>query len=171
MEPLLQITTMEKAYAHALAIAQEATNRYYEFAEVLMEYSSEATARMFQQLAKMSAEYADTIASKAGQVTIPMLEAWKHSWIDAGPPEAVSRDIVYHMMTPYGALKIALSGEQRARAFFERLGEASTDPDVKRFAQEFVNHLDVRIHWIEEALRKAPRPFQYGDDYEAFVMR
>jgi len=171
MDTTDQITTIEQAYTHALAIAREAATRYYEFADILMEYSSEATARVFERLAKMANEYAETVADKAGGVTLPVLEAWRHSWIDAGPPDKVSRDIVYHMMTPYGALNIALGGEQRAKAFFEHVAQASRDANVRTFAKEIVAHVDMRIKWIEQALRSAPRPFQYGDDYEAFLMR
>lgn len=171
METTEEIATIEQAYAYGFAVAQEAANRYYEFGQRLIEYGSETTSRMFQELAKMAAELAEAIASKAGGVTLPMLEAWRYSWIDAGPPDQVARDMVFHMLTPYGALKIALSGEYNARTFFERVAEVARDEDVRKFAREIVGQVETRIKWLEQALRSAPRPFQYGDDYEAFLMR
>lgn len=165
------VVTIEQAYAHALAIAQEAANRYYEFSQKLIEYHSESTSRMFSELAKMTAEVTQAIAGKAGGMTLPVLEAWRYSWIDAGPPDETARNMVFHMLTPYGALKIALSGEYGARTFFERVVEVSRDEDVRNFAREVVAQIEYRIKWLEHALRSAPRPFQYGEDFEAFLMR
>lgn len=171
METTNGIVTIEQAYAYALAIAQEAAKHYYEFSQKLVEYGSESTSQMFQELAKMTAEMTESLARNTTEATQPMMEAWRYSWIDAGPTDQVARDMVFHMLTPYGAIKIALSGEYGARTFFERLAEVSTNEDIRAFAKEIVAQIEMRIKWLEQALRTVPRPFMYGEDFTAFLMR
>ncbi|GAB4171899.1 MAG: hypothetical protein OHK0026_07940 [Rhodocyclaceae bacterium] len=157
--------------ASALAIKREAARRYLEFAELVDEHGDWETAALFREMARFEEERAAALAAHAARLAIPEAEAWRYSWIDDAPSEKVSRELVYHLMTPHDALAIALGAEKRALAFFEALRAKAQDAGLRRLAGDIAEEEGRRIARLEEAMRCVPRPFHYGEDYEAFVMR
>ena len=69
-------------------------------------------------------------------------------------------------MTPHDALTIALGAEKRAQALYEQAIALSDDPDVKRLARELAGEELEHIAWLEEGLKRVPRPLVAEEDFE-----
>jgi rubrerythrin len=151
-------------YAHALAIEREAVARYREFAEHMADHGNEAAASLFASLAEVEGEHAAALERRAAGVPVPQLQGWEYSWLDDGPPETVSHDLIFHLMTPWHALQIALSAERRAKDFFEHIRNAASDARVRDLAEEFMREEDEHIDWVNRALAQAPRPISWEED-------
>lgn len=153
------IKSIAECYARALAIEHEAVTRYREFADILEAKGASEAATMFREVARLDAEHEDSLRRKVKGIDLPKLEEWEVSWLDDAPPEKVSHEVVYHLMTLHGALKIAEEAERSAHDFFARMQQTSGNPEVRTLAAEMasegVDHL-VRIHHLIE---KTPRPF------------
>lgn len=151
-------------YAHALAIEREAVTRYREFAQHMADHGNEATASLFTTLANVEGEHTAALERRAAGISVPQLQSWEYSWLDDGPPETVSHELIFHLMTPYHALHIALLAEQRAKAFFEHIRATSADAQVRHLAEEFMREEDEHIEWVNKALARTPKPIDWEKD-------
>lgn len=145
-------------YAHALAIEQEAAARYRELAQFAADHGNAPAAALFAHLAAREAQHAGSIAARAKGLDLPALKPWEYGWLDDGPPEKVAHELVFRLITPHDALKMALEAEQRSRDFFEHVFATATDPDVKLLAAGLAQEEAQHVEWIERALATAPDP-------------
>lgn len=165
------IGNLAECYAQALMIEREAAARCSEFAEFLDDHGELATAAVFHKLARYEQHHANELARRAEGFPLPNLRQWEFSWLDDAPPEQVSREFVFHLMTPYHAIKIALEAEQRAKAMFARVAGTTNDPEVRALAEELATEESEHVSWLEDALAKAPRPLVSEADYEQLLNR
>ena len=160
------IRSMAALYAHALAIEQEAAARYGELAQFAADQGNAPAAALFAHLAAREGQHAGSIAARAKGLDLPALKPWEYAWLDSGPPERVAHELVFRLITPHDAFKIALEAEQRARGFFEQVFAAATDPDVKLLAAALAQEEAQHAEWLERALATAPDPHI---DWERFI--
>lgn len=160
------IGNLAECYANALAIEREAAARSEEFAEFLEDHHEQAAAGLFRRLAGYERQHLEELERRAAGLPLPALHGWEFSWLDNAPAEQVDHRFIFHLMTPHDALKIALGAEKRAQALYEQAVSASDDPEVKRLARELAGEEMEHIAWLEDALRKAPRPLVSEADYE-----
>lgn len=160
------IGNLAECYASALAIEREAAARSEEFAEYLDDHGEQATAELFRKLARFEQQHVDEITRRTAGMPLPTLRAWEFSWLDNAPAEQVDHEFIFHLMTPHDALKIALGAEKRAQALYEQAISVSDDPEVKRLARELAGEELEHIAWLEDGLKKVPRPLVSEEDYE-----
>lgn len=153
-----RITSVAQCYAHALTIEHEAVARYREFADYLEERGNEATARLFRELAKFEAEHESVLEQRAKDMALPRLKAWQYSWLDDAPPESVDHNLVFHLMTPFDALKIAEGAERRAQTFFEQIAASAEDSEVRALARDMAREEAEHVKWISKQISRTPRP-------------
>jgi rubrerythrin len=165
------VGTLAECYAQALMVEREAAARCAEFAEFLEDHGELASAAVFRKLARYEQHHVNELSRRAQGFPLPELSPWEFSWLDDAPPERVSREFVFHLMTPYHAIKIALDAEQRARAMFARVAGMTQDAEVKALAEELAAEEREHVGWLEEALAKAPRPLVSEADYERLLNR
>ncbi|MBI4988809.1 MAG: ferritin family protein [Rhodocyclales bacterium] len=161
------IGNLAECYANALAIEREAAARCEQFAEYLEDHGEQATAELFRKLARYEQQHVEELLRRTSGMPLPTLRSWEFSWLDNAPAEQVNHDFIFHLMTPHDALKIALGAEKRAQALYEQSVASSEDAEVKRLARELASEELEHIAWLEDALRKAPRPLTTEADYEA----
>ena len=154
-----RIRTPADFFAHAIAIEREAVARYTEFAQAMSDHGLDATARLFQRLARFEYEHLDSILKKTGNMAVPELSPGEYAWLDKGSPEAAAREFIFRLLTPHDALKIALQGERRARDYFAAIRESTADPAIRGLAREYAREEDVHIAWIERMLDQLPAPY------------
>lgn len=130
------IQSPAELYAHAIAIEQEAAERYGEFAERMLDEGREDLARVFSLLAGLEAEHLETLQRRSAGIALPAIGAGEHKWLDAGAPETAAREFLYRLMTPRFALAIALRAERRAQDFFEHVFWTCSDPALRALARE-----------------------------------
>lgn len=153
-----RITSVAQCYAHALTIEREAVTRYREFADHLEERGNETTARLFRELAKFEAEHEMILERRSTGMALPKLKAWQYSWLDDAPPESVDHDLVFHLMTPFDALKIAEGAERRAQTFFETIATSAEDSEVRSLARDMAREEAEHVKWIGKQLSRTPPP-------------
>jgi rubrerythrin len=152
-------------FAHAIAIEREAVRRYLQFAEHMSDRGSESTAELFRRLAEQEARHASLLEQRAGGLRLSELKPWEHSWLDDAAPDAVNHDVVFHLMTPYHALRIALRAERDAHAFFARSERGIDDQEVRQIAAQLAREENAHIASVEQGLARAPRPIDWERDF------
>lgn len=166
MASAIPIGSLAECYAHALAIEREAAARSEEFAEYLEEHGETATAALFRRLARFERQHVEELERRAAGMPLPALRSWEFSWLDDAPAEQVDHRFVFHLMTPHDALQIALGAEKRARALYEQAAATSDDAEVRRLARELAGEESEHIAWLEDGLRRVPRPLVSEADFE-----
>lgn len=159
-----RIRTAADFFSHAIAIEREAVSRYVEFAQAMSDHGLDATARLFQRLARYEYQHLDSVLKKSAGMKLPELAPTEYAWVDSRSPEAGSHEFLFRLLAPYDALKIALEGERRARDFFERVLDSVDDPTVRKLAREYAREEQVHITWIERMLEQLPAPYKPADD-------
>ena len=131
-----RIASIAELYAHAIAIEREAAERYAELAERMRDESHEDLAELFAGLAALEKGHLDALERRTAGVALPPLEARDYKWLGDAAPESAAPELVFRLMTPQHALRMALGAEKRAQAFFEhvllieRMLESTPDPVV-----------------------------------------
>jgi rubrerythrin len=152
------ITSPAELYAHAIAIEREAAARYSEFAERMDDLGNEAVAEIFATLARLEAEHLDALLERTAAIDLPALPEHEYGWLESGAPETAARELVFRLMSPRQALRIALAGEKRAAAFFESVVLTTDDPMLRALASELAADESDHIVMLEKLLDTTPDP-------------
>lgn len=158
--PRRRVGSVSALYAHAMAIEREAVARYREFAAHMAEHGNDTVAELFSNLARFGIEHAYHLAKKNAGMALPKLAAGEYSWLDQEAPVPEAHAFVLRMLTPRMALEIALRAEQRAKAFFDKVIDESTDASIREVALEMARGEQAHIAWVTEALARVPKAYQ-----------
>jgi rubrerythrin len=153
-------------YAHAIAIEREAVERYTEFSWRMADADNDAAAEVFGGLARLEAGHLDGLLKRARGMQLPALAPHEYAWLDAGAPETAARELVYRLMTARHALEIALAGEKRAAAFFERVVLTAGDAELRALAAEMAADEDQHVALLEQLLETTPPVTDWASIYE-----
>jgi len=159
-----RIGSVGALYAHALLIEHEAVARYREFALNMSEHGNDEVAALFQQLAEFEAEHAFHLAKKTAGMSLPNLAGSEHAWVDQDAPVPEAHAFVYRMLTPRMALEIALRAEERAKAFFDKVLDESSDAGIRQLALNMARDEEAHVAWVREALGHVPQPYVPSED-------
>lgn len=161
---------LAECYTKALMIEREAAARCKEFAEFLEEHGKLAIAAVFRKLYRYEWQHARYLERRAAGSPPPRLRHAEFQWLGDAPPEQVSDEVVFHMMTPYDALKIALSAWERAKGLFERVFRTTDDPRVRALAGALAAAGESEhVGWLANALAKVPRRPVSEADFERLL--
>lgn len=158
--PKRRIGSVGALYAHAMAIEHEAVMRYREFAAHVAEHGNDIVADLFRNLAQFGSEHAYHLAKKTAGMALPKLAAGEYSWLDQEAPVPEAHAFVLRMLTPRLALEIALRAEERAKAFFDKVIDESSDAGIREVALDMARDEQAHIAWVNEALARVPKPYQ-----------
>jgi len=155
-----RVASVRSLYAHAMVIEGEAVMRYREFAARMAEHGNEVVAELFRNLAQFGTEHAYHLAKKTAGMALPKLAAEEYSWLDQEAPVPEAHAFVMRTLTPRMALEIALRAEERAKAFFDKVIDESSDADIREVARDMARDEQTHIAWVKEALARVPIPYQ-----------
>ncbi len=158
-------TSLRDFYAHALAIEQEAAQRYQELAQQMVLHHNPAVAETFERLARLEADHAERIAKAAPDVDTSTIPSWEYRWEGVESPEATDYAHAHYLMTPFHALELALVNERRALAFFQAVARSTPNHEIARLADEFARDEQSHVAHVEAALARAERP-SVGFDHD-----
>ena len=149
--------------AHALALENDAAERYAELADSLAVHNNPEVAQLFRTLGAYSRRHHQEVAGIAESVGhIPRLAPWEFSWYTPEPPETSAFDGTNYLMTPRDALELALTAEQQGYNYYAAAAERAADPEVKRlathFAEEEAAHVRTVASWLARFPESGPRP-------------
>ena len=142
--------------AHALALEQEAADRYLELADMMEAHRNDAVSALFRDMVHYSQLHHDSIAERAKSVPLPTLRSWEFRWTQ--PPEAGGEEAFDYTLDAYNALRYARENEVRAMEYYSNVGVHSTEPEVKRLAAEFAAEETEHVAALDEWLARTPRP-------------
>ena len=113
--------TLDEFMAVALAMENEAVDRYTDFADMMETHNNGDVAKLFRTMAGYEAKHAQHIMAQMGWKTAPAVPRELVCWPGYESPEAAAVDEVHYLMQPWHALQLALAAEKRAEAFFGQL--------------------------------------------------
>ncbi len=157
------LVSLDQLLAGALAIEQEAVERYEELADQMEVHNNREVAELFRKLASIEAEHVTKVNTLSEGRRLPPVSIWDAPWQDMESPEALARDEVHYLMTPYHALSLALEGEERAVAFFARIMEAAQNEEVSELAAQFRDEEEEHVVLLKEWLGRYPVPAEGWD--------
>jgi rubrerythrin len=162
-----RIASVAELYVHAIAIEREAAERYAELAERMRDESHEDLAELFAGLAALEKGHVEALERRTAGVALPPLAARDYKWV-GDAPESAARELVFRLMTPQHALRMALGAEKRAQAFFEHVLVSAADPGLRALAREMAAEEQEHVQLIERMLESTPDPVVHWEDlYEA----
>lgn len=148
---------LDALMAQALAMEQEAAQRYADLADAMEMHNNAEVAALFRKMAAIEGRHATQIMQKMG---------WDHppapspapAWEGFEAAETVGVDDVHYLMRPWHALQLALRAEERAERFFAALARATDDPSVRNAALELQQEEHEHVELIRAWLARVPQP-------------
>ena len=162
-----RIDTAASLLAHAIAIEQEAIERYSDFSIRMSDLGNDEVAKVFAALARFEGGHLQELTQRTRGMELPPIDASQHAWLDSGAPEKAARELVFRLMTPRDAIQIALAAEHRAQAFFLRLQRVASTTEMRALAQEMAAEELDHVALLERVLARLPGPVTDWD--AAFV--
>ncbi|CAA7621057.1 conserved hypothetical protein [Candidatus Terasakiella magnetica] len=144
--------------AHALAMENEAADRYDELADSMEVHNNPDVAEMFRQMAKFSRLHGASVAARAAPYDLPKLKSWQYRWNTPEPAEVGPVDDTHYMMTPYHALAFALENERRGMEFYADEAAANPEKDVRDMAAEMAAEEAEHVAELEGWIARTPKP-------------
>jgi rubrerythrin len=154
--------TVEEFLAYAIRLEQEAAERFGELADSMQSAGNGEVAKLFRRLSDYSRLHLADAKARAGYRDVPDLLPANFQWPDFESPEKAAIWAADPMIGKGEALEIALEAEQAGHDFYKSVLDATTDPDIRKLAAEFVaeeaGHVAELEKWLaaHKAGQKAP---------------
>ena len=149
--------TVQEFMAQALAMEQEAVERYTEIADALALHNNQEVAALFRTMAEHEARHAQRIMAEMGWREAPPAPLAQF-WQGHASSESLPFDDVHYLMQPWHALQLALAAERQAEAFFAMLAGLSSSEPVRRAALEMQREEGSHVALIQAWIGKVPAP-------------
>ena len=148
--------TLPEFLAHAVALEQEAADRYLELADMMEAHRNDTVAAVFRDMARFSQMHRDSIKATVGAIELPQLKSWQYRW--RSPPEVGGEEGFNYMIEAYNALKYARANEVRAMHYYRSVAEESAEVEVLRLATEFASEETEHVAALDKWIALTPRP-------------
>jgi len=148
--------TLEEFLAHAIAMEQEAADRYLELADMMEAHRNDGVAKVFRDMVHYSNLHRDSIRARAGSRVLPSLKSWQYRW--RSPPEVGGEEGFDYLMEPFHALMYARANEMRSMKYYRAVGEESQDAEVRRLGAEFAEEEREHVRALDKWIATTPRP-------------
>jgi rubrerythrin len=146
------IDSIERFYAHAIAIEREAAERYTEFSTYYADRGDEVLAGLCRNLAQLEGEHLQHLLVASRHLQLPSIAAHEYQWLESGSPEAPAREFFYRVANARQLLEVALHAEMCAFDFFEWAARTTSDAQVRALAREMAGEERQHIGWVRHAL-------------------
>ena len=158
--------TLPEFLAHAIAMEQEAADRYLELADMMEAHHNDAVSTVFRDMCRYSEMHRDSIRERVGAIELPKLRSWEFRW--RTPPEVGGEEGFDYLMEPYHALRYARGNEVRSMKYYRAAAGDTQDAELQRlanaFAEEEKEHVLALDQWLS---RTAPPSAPFAEDPDA----
>lgn len=137
---------------HALVIELEAMQRYKELARMMEQIGNIKVAKIFTRMSEIEAKHAQIVEEQIKDRQLPMLTPSQYHWQGIEAPENTDSARLFHLMTPWQAMSLALDNEKRAFEFFASVVDDSADECVREMAAEFAVEEEQHVAWVKDWL-------------------
>ena len=148
--------TLPEFLAHAVALEEEAAERYLELADMMEAHHNDGVASVFRDMSRFSQMHRDDIKARIGSVELPALKAGQYRW--RTPPEVGGEEGFDYMLEPYHALKYARENEVRAEQYYRSAAVQAQDAELRRLATEFADEEKEHVAALDKWIANTPRP-------------
>ena len=153
--------TLPEFLAHAVALEQEAAERYLELADMMEAHRNDGVSSVFRDMNRFSQLHRDEITARVGAIQLPQLKSWEYRW--SSPPEVGGEEGFDYMIEPYHALKYARANEVRAMDYYRSVAAQAADAELRRLATEFADEEAQHVAALDEWLALTTRPSSTWD--------
>ena len=161
------LNNITELLAHALALENEAAERYAELADLMESHNNSDVAALFRRMATIEAQHGDHILNLRREYQLTDLPSLRFQWVSPEGPETTDPLELHYLMTPEHALQLALHNEKRAYAYYRDIGDHASDQETRllaqQLAQEELDHVGWVKQWLEQ-LQPTPADWAHDDD-------
>jgi len=143
------IRTVPELLAHALAMENEAAERYGELADQMETHHKTAVAAIFRRLESAEKKHLGELEEMCRKVQLPHYAPWDFKWTGAESPEAIATGRVHYQLSVREAILLAFEHERKAAEFYAGIADSAEDADVKQLARQFAAEEQEHIGWLE----------------------
>lgn len=162
-----EVSTLADLFAVAYQIEADAVGRYNVLAAQMETHNNLELVAVFRDLARAEAIHRDEIRRLAGEIDVVSHARQVAKWARGESPEEVDLGSAHYLMTPWHALDLALAGEKRALAFFTSIVQTTTDPNIKKMAEEFAEEENEHVNLVYRLMQKYLLPaHSWSDDLD-----
>ena len=155
---------IENFLAHSIQLESEAARRFGELADAMQSAGNRPVARLFRRLADYSLLHLQDARARAAYRQLPALKAEDFSWPGLESPEAAAIWAADPQLGPEQALQVALQAETSGRDFYQQVLDATTDPEIRALAREFVDEESAHAlelqRWVDLQRAGLPLPVE-----------
>jgi len=152
--------SVELFLAYSIKLEEEAALRFDQLADAMLSAGNREVGKLFRRLADYSRLHMRTARDRSGFHALPDLKAAEFEWPDIESPEVAAIWAADPFIGREQALQVALDAESASLAYYQGILEATRDPQVRHFAQEFVaeesEHVAELQRWLD--LHRAGKP-------------
>ncbi|MCC7461446.1 MAG: ferritin family protein [Gammaproteobacteria bacterium] len=157
------VTSVRDLYAIAWQMETDAIERYEMLAGQMETHNNLELAQVFKDLARAEGIHAAEIERMAGGPQIRQHALQVARWPGESPEAAELAD-AHYLMTRADALRMALASEERALAFFENVVETSSDPQLRKLAEQFAEEEADHVGLCRRLIGKYQETGGLGDE-------
>lgn len=166
MSPVMTgASTVQMFLAHALALENEAAERYADLADSMETHNNKEVAGLFRDLSGFSRKHAEEVrevAAKYGEA-LPHVAPWDFVWSSKEAPENAAFEGAHYLMKSYHALKLALAAEEQGNRYYASVASETKNEEVAKLAREFADEEAGHVALIQKWLEKVPTPDKNWD--------
>jgi rubrerythrin len=148
--------SMSEFLAHAIAMEQEAADRYLELADMMEAHNNLEVSGLFRDMVRYSTLHRDSIRERAGSTPLPRLKSWQYRWI--APTEVGDEEGFDYTLNHHQALEYARVNEQRAMQFYRTVADTTEDDGIRALAAEFADEEREHTEALDRMLSATLRP-------------
>jgi rubrerythrin len=156
--------SVEEFLAYAIKLEEEAALRFGELADAMATGGNVEVSHLFRRLGEYSRLHLSDARARAGFRNLPIMDGEDFKWPDKESPERAAIWAADPLIGREQALELALVAESAGLAYYQSVLDATTDPDIRAMATEFVEeeteHVAELKKWIALQAAAAVSPHQ-----------
>ena len=157
------MSELSSLLSHALALEEEASERYAELADIMEAHNNPEAEELFRKMAAIEQLHVAEIRRQIQRRGLENLPAAEYFWVGTEGPETTDYADLHYLMTPHHALSLARINEQRARDYYLDIAGKSSDPEVVALASELADEEREHVQWVEAWLKRFSDPEEEWD--------
>ena len=146
--------------AYSIKLEEEAALRFDQLADAMQSAGNKDVGKLFRRLADYSRLHMKSARDRSGFHDMPKFKPGEFNWPDIESPETAAIWAADPFIGREQALEVALEAESASLAYYRDILEKTQDPEVRRFAQEFVDEETEHVAELERwlALHRSGQP-------------
>jgi len=142
-------TSVELFLSYAIKLEEEATLRFAQLADAMDAGGNREVGRLFRKLSDYSRLHLADAKARSGFREVPIMLPREYQWPDMESPETAEIWATDPLIAYEEAMQIALESEKRGHAFYKKVYDEATNPEIRALAKEFVEEEAEHVMWLE----------------------